>query len=157
MKRNSVSVEGLRELDAALGELPKATGKNVLRRILKKAGKPIADDANARAPDDPDTEGGDNLNQSYKVSTSLNKAQKRARGKSSSFVEAYVGSTQPGKAVGQEFGVPVSNVPAQSHFRPAWDANKTEALDIIKRDLGDEIVKSAKRLAKKRAKAAAKG
>ncbi|WP_274875079.1 hypothetical protein [Sinorhizobium meliloti] len=45
-----VSIEGLKQLDQALAELPKATGKAVLRRTLIKAGEPLADDMRARRP-----------------------------------------------------------------------------------------------------------
>jgi hypothetical protein len=37
-------------------------------------------------------------------------------------------------------------------MRPAWDANKDAALDVIKTELRTEIIKAAKRLAKKAAK-----
>ena len=45
-----VRVEGLSALKDALAELPKATGANVLRRALLKAGKPIEDMATSLAP-----------------------------------------------------------------------------------------------------------
>lgn len=77
-------------------------------------------------------------------------------GGAKSFAEVYVG---PGKGGGhgilQEFGT--SHHKAQPFMRPAWDANQRLVLENIKGGLGDEIIKSAKRLAKKRAKAAAKG
>jgi hypothetical protein len=41
----ATKLEGFKELDRALGKLPKATAKNVLRRTLIKAAKPIDDDA----------------------------------------------------------------------------------------------------------------
>jgi hypothetical protein len=44
------NVEGLKELQHALQELPKATGKNVLQRTLMKAAKPIEAAAQARVP-----------------------------------------------------------------------------------------------------------
>src|SRR5688572_23085667 len=46
----ATKLEGFRELDRALGQLPKATAKNVLRRVLKKAAQPVDDDASAAAP-----------------------------------------------------------------------------------------------------------
>jgi len=36
MARELVRIEGLRELDRALAELPKATARNVLRRVLTR-------------------------------------------------------------------------------------------------------------------------
>ena len=40
-------IEGLKELDKALGQLPRATGKNVLRRVARKALEPIIEVAKA--------------------------------------------------------------------------------------------------------------
>lgn len=50
MATSHVRLEGFRELEAALRELPKATGKNVLRRVAKGALQPMADEAAAKAP-----------------------------------------------------------------------------------------------------------
>ena len=46
----TVSVSGLKELDQALGELPKATARNVLKRTLAKAAEPIVAEAKQHAP-----------------------------------------------------------------------------------------------------------
>src|SRR4030095_8780355 len=45
-----VKVEGLKELEDALKELPKATGKNCVRRALTKAAEPMVETAQAMAP-----------------------------------------------------------------------------------------------------------
>lgn len=172
----TVRVEGLRELDRALGELPKATGRAVLTRTLKKAGAPIRDAAQAKAPTDTGA-----LRESIVVSTlkpkghsakktafaaamgagaSRREAGAAARsakaGANESFAEAFVGPLEQRtkkaaiKTIVQEFGS--VDQPGTPYMRPAWDANKNLALDIIKNDLGDEIIKAAKRLAKKAAK-----
>lgn len=153
MAQQIVKVEGLRDLEKSLAELPKSTGKAVLRKILKKAGQPIAKRANELAPNDETTQGG--LSESYVVSTKLNRRQARIQrraGKAS--VEMYVGTNDPA-GLQQEFGN--QNHGPQSHFRPAWDAHKMGALDIIKDNLGDEIMAAARRLAAKQARLAAKG
>jgi len=58
-----IKVEGLRELDAALGALAaeygKTAGKAVLRRVADKALQPMAETARQLAPDDPATVGKD--------------------------------------------------------------------------------------------------
>jgi HK97 gp10 family phage protein len=144
----TVKVEGLRELEAALAELPKATGRNVLRRALKKAGQPIADAGEAYAP-----RLSGKLAASYTVSTKLTRRQRRASKKESP-VEVYVGPTPHPKSVQTEFGN--AHQAPEPHMRPAWDGNKERALQIIKTDLGDEIQKAADRLAKKAARLAAK-
>jgi hypothetical protein len=47
-----LKIEGLRELDAALGQFSKATARGVLHRALKKAAVPIRDQARQDAPVD---------------------------------------------------------------------------------------------------------
>ena len=41
----TMKIEGLQELEAALKELPKATGKNCIRRAIVQAAQPIVDTA----------------------------------------------------------------------------------------------------------------
>jgi hypothetical protein len=43
---------------------------------------------------------------------------------------------------------------AQPFLRPAWDAERRGALDIIKKELGTEIIMAAKRIAKNKRKSA---
>lgn len=151
---SKVTIDGLREVEKALESLPKATGKSVLRRVLKARGKPIANAANSMAPDDPATAGG--LNQSYVVSTKLNKRQKSLHKKqgSKATVEMFIGTNDPA-GVQQEFGN--ENHGPQPHFRPAWDNGKAALLNGLKGDLWSEIEKAAIRLAKKKAREAARG
>lgn len=173
-----VSVTGLRELDAVLGDLSKSAAKRVLQRVLMRAAEPMAEAARQLAPDDPDT-GAPDLHTSIAVSTKLRNPAGKAefaavmRGGGSkadavaamrearsaggeSFAEVYMG---PGKGgahgVLQEFGT-VHHAP-QPFMRPAFEQHKGEALNIIKRDLGDEIDKAARRAAKRAAARAAKG
>jgi HK97 gp10 family phage protein len=149
-----VTVSGLREFDRALGELPKATGKAVLRRALLKAGKPMAEDMRAKAPDDPLT-GGNDLRSSIAVGTKLSPRQARLHRRmfrdDRASAEVFVGAGPIPHAHLQEFGT-VNHGP-QPFARPAWDAGKGRALDTIGRELGGEITKAAARLARKRAKA----
>ena len=178
--KTSVRVEGLNELDKALGELPKATARNVLKRILLKAGTPIRDAAKANAPY---KEG--ELRESIAVSSRMKnktgnaeyaaamraglgkdaavaamRGARRAAGGKGSFAEVAVG---PGKAkdkagaikrIVQEFGS--RYVAPKAYMRRAWEAQKHRALEIIKADLGDEIMRTAKRVAKNAARRAAK-
>jgi HK97 gp10 family phage protein len=142
-------VEGLRELERALAELPKATAKNTLKRTLKLAAQPIADHAQRLAPRDT---GG--LAEGIMVTTKKPKRHKPKSGRA--FAEIYIGpKARSVNAVPQEFGT--VNHPAQPFMRPAWDAEQMTALDIIKNELGGQITKAAARLAKKAARKAAKG
>lgn len=171
----TVKVEGLRELERALGQFTKATARNVLKRVLVKAGEPIADRARQLVPVD---EG--HLKASIAVSTKKPKgadAGKAAfaaamRGGASrgeagvalraaraanpnAFAEAFVGPGRHPQAIFQEFGT--VNHPPQPFVRPAWDSQKTTALDIVRRDMSAEIEKAAQRAARKAARLAAKG
>lgn len=143
------SVDGLRDLEKALMQIEKLTTRKALgRRVLKKAGQPLADDMNRLAPDDERTD--DGLNESYVVSTKLNKRQKRAaRRQEKDDVMMYVGTNDPA-GLQQEFGN--ANHGPQAHVRPAWDSGKRGVLTTIKKELGHEIIKVAKRQAKKAAK-----
>jgi HK97 gp10 family phage protein len=163
----TVQVSGLKDLDRALGELPKSVAKATLVRTLKKAGEPIAQAARAAAPIDDGT-----LRDSIVVSARLkNKVgmaefgaamkaglgvgaaraalrdARRAAG-GGSFAEMYVGPSM-GKGVLryahlQEFGT--SNHAAHPFMRPAWDSEKDAALSIIRRELGNEIMAAARRV-----------
>lgn len=167
--RLNVEVSGLAALDKALGELPKATARNVLKRTLVKAGQPIADEAKRLVP----VKTGqlrDSIQVSARIKNSvgnaeysaamraglgkqaagaaLREARRAARG-AGSFAEAYVGPAR-GKGVIRyahlvEFGG-VRNEPPRPYMRPAWDAKQRETLDIIRQELGNEIIKAARRV-----------
>ncbi len=156
----SVRVDGLADLDAALGELPKATAKNVLKRVGMARLQPMAQEARRLAPDDPATQGRD-LKASIAVSTKIGKYARKMSGKKDSTVEVHMGPAGPkgGHAPPQgslqEFGTH-NNAP-QPFMRPAWEAGKDALLDGIKSDLGAEITRAATRLARKQARLLTKG
>lgn len=145
-----MKVEGLKELEKALMELDKHTArKGVARKVLKKAGQPLADEMNRRAPIGNDASEG--LHTSYSVSTKLSKRQRKLAKRGKSDVEIYVGTSDPA-GVQQEFGN--VNHAAQPHVRPAWDGGKNQALETIKDELGAEIINAVKRQTKRKLKAA---
>ena len=164
----TVSVSGLRQLDKALGELPKATARNVLKRTLEKSAQPMVDEAKRLAPVKTGTLR-DSIAASFKLKnkvgnaefaaamraglgkdaavSALRSARRAAKGQGA-FAEIYVGPAR-GKGVIHyahivEFGS-VKDSP-QPYMRPAWDATKRRALDIIKAEIGNEIIKTARRL-----------
>lgn len=150
----TVKIEGLRELDRALAELPKATGKNVLRRVLKTRSEPIASHMQDLVPYD---EGVTFESIGHGPIGRLSKRQRAMHRKwgSSAAVEYFIGPGPTIGAITQEFGT--DDNPAQPFARPAWDAGKMPMLNGIKEDLWTEIQKSAARLARKKARAAAAG
>jgi HK97 gp10 family phage protein len=140
-------LEGFAALDKALGQLPKATAKNVLKRTLLKAAAPIDEAASADAPVGPTGK----LQISVITGTRLTRSQQRfATLKTSNYyAEVHVG-TSLSRGIFMEFGT-FKDAP-QPFMRPAWEAHKDQALNIIKVELGGEIEKAAKRYAKKLAK-----
>ncbi|MEF2551992.1 HK97 gp10 family phage protein [Aurantimonas sp. A2-1-M11] len=153
----TVKVEGLRELERALEELPRSTGKSVLRRVLKKRAQPIANAMRSKAP--VDIEDGGQLRDSVGVGTKLSKRQRGLHRKAfkndKASVEMFVGAGPLPQAHLTEFGGP-NNAPA-GWARSSWDAGKDELLDGLKADLWAEIEKAAQRHARKMARLARKG
>lgn len=138
----TVKIEGLAALDRALGELPKTTGKAVLRRTAREALKPFLERVQALAPRVTGA-----LQLSYSIGARLTRRQARmVRREGKSSIEMYAGSNDPG-GVSVEFGT--VDTAAQPHARPAWEATQDEVLASIKEKLWAEIQKSAARLAKK--------
>lgn len=146
MAKTTVKVEGLRELDRALGQLPKSTAKAVLRKVLRESAEPLAQTMRRLAPRDEM-----HLYESIDISTKLSRRQRGLHKKETSpaFAEMFVGTNNPA-GVQQEFGN--ERHPAQPFARPAWDSEKMNVLDGIGVRLWGEIEKAAQRLARKAAK-----
>lgn len=145
MARNTVRVEGLREVETALAQLGKSTGRNVMRRVALARLEPMAEEMRRLVPVDS----GD-LKDSIAVTT---KNPRRNRKRSE--VEAHAGPGRHPQGHLREFGGD-KNPPAP-FVRPAWDGGKGNLLEGIKEDLWAEIEKAAQRQARKAARQAAKG
>ena len=131
---------GLKELEQALGQMPKATARAVGFRVLRQ---PIARAARRLAP----VNQGD-LVESIDVGTALARSQQADKGAVAP-VEVHVGPGQNPQAITQEFGT--YKEPAQPYLTPAWEAEKMNALDIVGTGLGIEVEKTAARIARKAA------
>jgi HK97 gp10 family phage protein len=149
-----MKIKGLRECEAALTQLPKATGKNVLRRVGRNRLEPMREHAAAKAPDDPNTTGGRDLSSSIKIRNAKAKVrfvQGKFRADSSRGISLTMG---PSKAAFhgkfQEWGT--IHHAAQPFMRPAWDAGARKVVEGIRDDLWNEIQRAAARLANKKAK-----
>ena len=180
--RVSTKIEGLRELDVALGEFKKSTARNILKRTLMQAAQPMVDMASRLAPDDPAT-GPPDLHSSIIASSKVdNKTGKkdyaavmeaggsqaearealiaaRRAGGEDSFAIVLVGPAKSGrknsiKANVQEFGS--VKQAAQPYMRPAWEASQGSILDSIKNILAAEIAKATARAQARALKLAAK-
>lgn len=131
-------------ITAALGEMSKATGRNVLRRALQVAGEPIAAVASRLAP-----EQSGRLAFSIVVSPQLTRRQRR-EGKGSE-VEMHIGPAGGTGALNYasfvEFGT--VEMHAEPYMRPAWEGSKAAVLGLIESQLGVEVQRSAARAARK--------
>lgn len=144
----TVKVEGLKDIQAALADLPKATAKNIMKRVLLARAEPIAEAARSGVPVDKG-----HLKNSINVSTRLTRRQRgKHRKQHRDDVEVFIGpGTDPAGHL-QEFGT--INHPAQPFMRPAWDGAQEEVLEGIQADMWAEIEKVVARRARKAARAA---
>lgn len=143
MAKTTVKIEGLKELDRALGQLPRATAKAALRQVLRDAAEPMARQARQSAPRDEY-----HLYESIDVSTRLSRRQRGQHREENqpTFQEMFVGTNNPA-GVQQEFGNERHG--AQPFMRPAWDAQKKPTLDRIANSLWLRIEQAAQRLARR--------
>ena len=170
--RSTFSVSGLKDLENALRQLPKAAAKSTVRRTLLKAAEPIAEMASDEAPvltgrlerniivSSKKPKGFDKGKIAY-AKTLRNGGDRRAavaamkearKGNPASFSQVFIGPTADlPHAIPEEFGT--VHAPAQPYMRPAWDQKQTTSLDTIADTLGTEIMKTAARLAKRKARA----
>lgn len=156
----SLKMEGFKELERKLAQLPASTAKGVARRVMKKQLKPVADMANALWPGSSDDV--------FQITSRIARGQmtdshmERKASTVDMFVGAPGGSTGTPEAPLIEFGTGpryqkggkyVGAVSPQPMLQPAWDANKSRMLEQLGADLFEEIEKSLKRRAAKAAKA----
>lgn len=162
---------GARELERALKELGKATARNVVRRALAKAAQPMAEAAEAGAPERTGklkasieisgrakgaNAGAAAFGAALRAGASEAEAREAARAASKGSVTLFMGvDSRVGQGVLQEFGT--EHHAAQPFMRPAWDAHKEGALQIIMDELRVEIDKAVVRAARKAARGKSAG
>jgi HK97 gp10 family phage protein len=141
----SIKLGGFADADAVLGLMKQGAAKGVLRRTGRKALKPFDEAWRANAPVLTGA-----LEKSGSVGSKLTKRQRQAVEREN-FVEVFAGPGANPQAIQDEFG----NVhqPPQPFVRPAWEETKDKALDIVKAELGNELLKTAKRIARRGLKA----
>jgi HK97 gp10 family phage protein len=168
----TVKVEGLKELDSALGELTKGVARGVLRRTLLKAGAPVVEAAKQFVPEDEGflkdsiivtnkapaghsvsknafaaaMRGGASRAEAGMAARAANRAQPGL------FAEAFIGPGRYPYAHMVEFGT--EKMFPQPYMRPAWEENKMKTLGIIQSELRVQIDKAAARAARRAAKLA---
>ena len=169
--KSSMRMEGLKELEDALLELPKSVQGNVLKRAAVIPAALFADHASELAP-----KGTGKLKDEIKVgkpkiitagkaafaaamkegatradAAEAARAANRAAGGKGKAVVVGVGPTRRAfYGLFQEFGT--AHHAAQPFMRPSWDILKKPMAEMIKEELAKEIMKAAARAAKRAAK-----
>lgn len=166
-----VKQSGFKQLDKALAMLPETIAKGALRRTLLAAGKPIAEAASSMAPVETgqlksaiavSTKGGNDVGKAEyskimkgggsKSAALAGMRTARRNNPNGAYVVAFVGPRRPrSKKEGiknyvQEFGSKKQS--PNPYMRPAFESEKGNALSIIRRQLGIEIIAAAKRLSR---------
>lgn len=150
------NVTGLKELQAAMLELPKGIARNVLRGAVNAGATVIKDEAKARAP----VYTGD-VGKGHPPAGTLKRAlyQKQIREKSSAVLQTFFVGVRHGKSAKKlknstvdayyasfvEFGT--SKMAAKPFMRPAFEAKKTASVEAIKayleKRIPEEVAKAA--------------
>lgn len=145
-------LEGLEDTVSALGDMARATQKNVMRRVLVQSGDVTADKAAGMAPRQSGI-----LSFSIAVATQLTRRHRADQRNRDSEVEVYIGPAGGQGALyyasHQEFGTVLQ--PARPYMRPAWEMTKGVVLTNISNGLKVEVERAAARAARKAARLAA--
>lgn len=141
-----MSLQGAKELDEALKQLPRATSKAAVRKALLKAAEPLVDLAQALENATPRRTATKDLTPTIEASPKLKRSQQRSRLSTDNDVEIYIGSTAP-DAHWKEFGT-INQAP-MPFMRPAWEATKHEVLRRFSEEIWKNILKSVRTLARK--------
>ena len=168
----TVRVDGLKELDRALGDLSKRTAKSVSRRSLVRALEPMAEAARQNAPfrlgdlresiavSTRTPQGGDAGKAAFAEvlrgggSREEARAALRAAKAGGAFAQAYMGPGRHPQAIMQEFGT--AHHPPQPYMRPAFEAEKQATVERVTAGLRTEIDKAVTRAARQAARRAAR-
>lgn len=145
-KTEGFQFKGFRELYRAIDHLPETVIKKELEPILVRSLTPMRNLARAIAPDDPLTGPPWDLKSSIEVSKKQRSGRaRRNRALGKYDARAYMGPTKYGypQATFREFGR--INQPATPYMRPAFEAKKREALEIIRSELGERLMMVARK------------
>lgn len=158
----TAEVFGFRDLEAAMADLTKAAGRGVMTRALRNAAQPLKADIVTFAPFN-------GIKESVAVSTKLDPREKRlSRGQQKSTSMVFVGPSYDLGSGGRlahlfEYGTgprfrknggATGRLAMRPFMRPAWDAYKGKAIDLLKFEMAVEIDKATKRAQRKAARQA---
>ena len=141
--------KGRGDIERTLAQLPAGTAKGLVRRVLKRELKPIADMANALYPGAED----DVVRVTSKVARTQPQPEKRK-----DLVTMGVGAAGSRVAHLLEWGTGprhwangkyTGQVAPQAFLAPAWDAYRGQIMDSLARQIWAEIEKTMARRAKR--------
>lgn len=153
-KTGSVRIHGADEMAKVLRELPEHIGRRVLVGALRKAAVPILDEARRLAPVGQESKGRVRLRKTKRGKiTVANYGKLRLElgivtipaSKTEHTASVAVSVRKAFWGMFVEFGTRL--MAARPFMRPAFEARKYEALDILGKELGAGIERAAKRLA----------
>jgi HK97 gp10 family phage protein len=150
----SMSLQGFKDLDALLREMPRQLAGQAVTSGMRKALQPVAAAARAYAPGSLDTR--IRIAPTIKAGQMPQALEKPGKGKRVMFV----GATAPHAHL-VEFGTGpryhangkyVGVMPPDPFLRPAWDANKDQVLatlaEVIREEIGKAIGRRSSRAIK---------
>lgn len=162
-----LELEGAKELEAALRELPTAAlRKATIQRAFRKAGAPIIAAANALLPPNARRVG-----LMVEIKPRLSRRQRRGQPPAKDAVEMFLGVGPSRLSHLFEFGTEArftkgkgkkrkvkgayrGRMIAQPYLRPAWDGGSRKMFDDFGKILWKDIEATAKRYARRQAKKA---
>lgn len=157
-----IKVEGLEGLENALKHLEQISGRHTrgkaaIKRAMRTACQPVADRANATAPDGREWDADKNvrLDESFNVSDKLTRRQKQKhrRDRDRDAVEMFIG-TYVSYAHMAEFGT--FKMAAQPTLTSAWESMKHQVLNDLVEAMWAEILGAIPKAQKAAARKAAK-
>ena len=141
------TISGASELNAVLRKLPKEIGQKVLLSSLRAGANVIKKEAIIRAPASglgaEKRRKRSSSGEDYGTLKSNIKATVTAKSADSVTIKVHRGAAFWGQFL--EFGT--VNMPARPWLRPAFDATKGKAVDVIGKRLGKNVEKAAEKLA----------
>lgn len=171
--KTTISISGLRETMAGLDQLSKAMQRSVLRRVLKRAAKPVEDKAKSRVRADSYESGGlyrsigttvltHNVGKSAFAQAMRGGAGRAEAGQAARAANAAAAGRGASATVRVQATAPHAHLveggtvkmAAEPFMGPALESSRDTVIASIKGDLANEINKAARRAAARAAKRA---
>lgn len=133
-----VKITGIAELKQQLAQLPEKVAKRVTRKAMKKAGEPILEETKDTSPRIT----GD-LADSFRLKVSFSGKHGRFRTRIQIGKKDFTGPTFYGAFVA--LGAPNRNIEPNDWMEVAARRKANRALDILEKEMGEGIIREAKK------------